>query len=297
MESTQRWNLVESDPAVFTEMLQRLGATNLRVAEVYSLDAQELEAQQPVFGLIFLFQWGRSPQPAGQPGSGGREAGLFYAKQVVQDACASQALLSVLLNLEPTHQASIGAALEAFRGATADFPPELKGEAIGEFELLRRVHNSFAPARAAPSERAPDGADGEAFHFVAFVPGERGAAWELDGLAGGPILHPGGGWIEAALGSIARRAECSAGSLKFSLMAVVLDRRAQYREALREIRARPAASAEELAEAARLELQLAHEEAMHREHAADNEVRRADFGAFIMQVLRIASEAPASGTQ
>lgn len=47
------WCTVESDPAVFTELISSFGVLNCEVEELYSMD-QDIESSH---GLIFLFKW------------------------------------------------------------------------------------------------------------------------------------------------------------------------------------------------------------------------------------------------
>lgn len=47
------WCTVESDPAVFTELLSKFGVSDCEVEELYSMD-QEISCSH---GLIFLFKW------------------------------------------------------------------------------------------------------------------------------------------------------------------------------------------------------------------------------------------------
>ena len=53
---------------------------------------------EPVHGLIFLFKWVQDDEPAGSVVQDSRLEKIFFAKQVINNACATQAILSVLLN-------------------------------------------------------------------------------------------------------------------------------------------------------------------------------------------------------
>jgi ubiquitin carboxyl-terminal hydrolase L5 len=172
------WCTIESDPGVFTELIERFGVRGVQVEEVLSLDEGMLETLGHVFGLIFLVKWERAPRAAGARADRvpSTDPAVFFASQVccapcattqvITNACATQAILHVLLNAPGV---ALGDELENLRAFTAEFPPELRGAAINESEPIRAAHNSFArPEPFVLKERkAQDGVSGAARHMCA----------------------------------------------------------------------------------------------------------------------------------
>ncbi|TPP61000.1 Ubiquitin carboxyl terminal hydrolase BAP1, partial [Fasciola gigantica] len=66
---------------------------------------------------------------------------LFFARQTVQNSCATHALLSVLLNRP---ELDLGPMLSEFQKATRQLSPEGKGTAIGSMPQLAQAHNRHA---------------------------------------------------------------------------------------------------------------------------------------------------------
>ncbi|KAK9470860.1 ubiquitin carboxyl-terminal hydrolase [Dipodascopsis tothii] len=269
------WCTVESEPAVFNQILLDLGVQGARVAEVYSLDDESLQSVADARGLIFLFRWKDEDEAAAvKPEDGQDDAaadgpaaralddaataatdhavdpvavtdtavvagGVWFANQIAENACASVALLNIVLNCSDM---TLGPHLDAFRAFTASFVPPLRGLALANFEYLRHIHNQYGrPAevreaeielvRAAKRKRVRPGEATDAFHFVAYVPAD-GALWELDGLKEQPAqigtYAPCGAdartdsWVAQAAPHIRQRIErYAADEIRFNLLAVV----------------------------------------------------------------------------
>eukprot|EP01083_Nonionella_stella_P282903 962822_1 len=115
------WCTIESDPGVFTSLIESFGVKNAQLTELWSIDDDSLKSligsYGKVHGLIFLFKWqsgagagageSSSSSESEEDGNGisrkplGPEEcpeDLFFAKQVTTNACATQAMLSILLN-------------------------------------------------------------------------------------------------------------------------------------------------------------------------------------------------------
>jgi ubiquitin carboxyl-terminal hydrolase L5 len=259
------------------------------------LDVDYLNTLAPVYGLIFLFKWDSST--AGPP-PGARfapDAPVFFASQVVTNACATQALLHVLLNVEEGEGVSVGEELTSFRSFCADagLGAVERGSALGQLGTLRDSHNSFArPAMLGERGKREATGDDEVFHFVAYVP-RGGRLYELDGLQEAPIdlgPHEEGGWLLSALPAITERiARYSAKEIKFNLLAVVGDRRVALREAV-ERGEREGAGEREREEAAAARLALAEEEERRGEWKRENERRRFNYLPFLTNFLRLLAE-------
>jgi Ubiquitin carboxyl-terminal hydrolase, family 1 len=70
---------------------------------------------RPVYGVIFLFKWQAGMD---KPRDVTHEADIYFAKQVMNNACATQAILSILLN-QDSNKLDIGERLRQLRVRTA----------------------------------------------------------------------------------------------------------------------------------------------------------------------------------
>lgn len=171
------------------------------VDDLYSLDADALATLGPTHALIFLFKWvADADERGGATGAYDQSFPGFFAQQVVQNACASLAVLNALLNIPGL---TTGAQLEDVRAFTAGMDPQTRGMAIVSSDFLREAHNALSPPSAISLEGLNIPREKEdAYHFVVYVP-VAGAVYELDGLKPNPVQHGaydtrGEGWLSKA---------------------------------------------------------------------------------------------------
>ncbi|THV06705.1 ubiquitin-specific protease [Dendrothele bispora CBS 962.96] len=220
-DDSSGWQLTESDPSVFTELLKTLGVP-LIVDDLYSLDSESLAALQPLHALIFLFKW-VGTQDEAIAGTYDPEFPGFFAHQVVNNACATLAVLNALGNIPSLEK---GGQLTELFNFTTGMDPQTRGFVITSADWLREAHNSLSP----PSAISLDGLglprkSEDAYHFVVYLP-VMGSIYELDGLKPHAVKHgsydeSGEGWLGRAREVIENRiATYPPGALEFSLLAV-----------------------------------------------------------------------------
>ncbi len=80
-----------------------------------------------MYGVVFLFKYPTGEKPSDIPRDGDFDfdasENIFFAAQTIQNACGTQALLSVLLNKEG--EVEIGPQLKDFKEFTGAFPSEV----------------------------------------------------------------------------------------------------------------------------------------------------------------------------
>lgn len=203
-----------------------------------TLDADYLRQLGPVYGVIFLFKYptGEKANADGTPKDGQYDhdaaENMFFAAQTIQNACGTQALLSVLLN--KTGEIDVGTSLKEFKEFTAAFPAEFRGECLSNSELIRDVHNSFAKSSPFVDETQRTATDDDdVYHFIAYTP-INGVLYELDGLQPAPIAHGASTFEEfpeKVIPVLQRRiGRYPAHEIRFNLLAMVRDLRISARE-------------------------------------------------------------------
>ncbi|XP_031641210.1 ubiquitin carboxyl-terminal hydrolase calypso [Contarinia nasturtii] len=246
---TDGWLELESDPGLFTLLLEDFGVKGVQVEEIYDLHKI---IEGPVYGFIFLFRWTEERRARRKVVENVAEIfvkdeekvnSIFFAQQVVPNSCATHALLSVLLNCPDLH---LGETLSRLKTHTKGMSPENKGWAIGNTPELACAHNSHAMSQAKRRLDKSSGIStgrftGEAFHFVSFVPID-GHLFELDGLKPFPMNHgpwkDAEDWTDKFRCTMEERLGISTGEqdIRFNLMAVVPDRRIAITHKLKMLR-------------------------------------------------------------
>ena len=181
-----------------SELLKRLGVP-LVVDDLYSLEAESIAAHQPVRAFIFLFQWVQT-QPDSMSGEYDRHFPGFFAHQVVNNACATLAVLNAIGNIP---NLEMGSQLKEMMEVSSGMDPQMTGTVITSLDWLREAHNALSP----PSSISLDDpsfkkTSEEAYHFIVYLP-YMGSIYELDGLREAPIRHTtyeeqGEGWVAKA---------------------------------------------------------------------------------------------------
>lgn len=284
------WCTIESDPGVFTELIESIGVKGVQVEELCTLESEELARLKPIYGLIFLFKWVKETDERPTVAAADIEPGLFFAHQVINNACATQAILSVLLN----SSAELGTTLGEFKSFTGDFTPDLKGLAISNSEEIRKTHNGFSRQEPFINEEVKATEKDDVFHFVAYVP-YGGSVYELDGLKAGPIklgdAAPGdeAAWLDVARGAVQARIERYAGSeIKFNLLAICKNRKLVAEEAIAAEEAKGAACNE--GAVAELRADIASEEAKFANWRDENVRRKHNYIPLAVELLKVLAE-------
>ncbi|OAR00631.1 hypothetical protein LLEC1_02006 [Akanthomyces lecanii] len=253
------WIELESEPAFFNMILKDLGVKDVKVQELFTLDQDSLDIlPKPVYGLIFLFQYAPSLD---DDDAGDVTGPVWFANQTTSNACATVALLNIVMNHADI---DLGGELEAFKEATAEMSTAVRGYELGRNRFIRKTHNSFARRmdclnadlfleneasdlktgkRAAASrntsrKKKPKKrhSNDYGYHFIAYVP-SGGSVWELDGLRGNPRRlgrFDGQYWTNTARPHIeARMLQYEESQLSFNLLSLCQSTFRGYRNSVR----------------------------------------------------------------
>jgi len=286
------WCTIESDPGVFTELIAEIGVQEIQVEEMFNIDKEGF-GDDVIHGLIFLFKY---DQKLSSTGPVAQFTDLWFAKQVIVNACATQALISILMNAEGIN---LGPHLSKLKEFTKNLDPEMRGLSLSNSKEIKEAHNSFnrPDAFELPEDNAKD-EEGEAYHFVAYMP-YKGKIYELDGLKEGPIecaeyvTGTENAWHEACQKVLRERMEAYTKSgqseIRFNLLKVVKNRQAVYQPKLKALQDRLSSVGEShdiLAEIQQLENKIAEEKEKFRKWDLENTRRKHNYIPMILCYLK-----------
>jgi len=269
-QSAGDWCLIESDPGVFTELIRGFGVSGVQVEELYSLSADCFVNLKPIHGLIFLFKWMPSTEPEGHAVD---YEHVFFAKQVINNACATQAIINILLNC--AHEdIQLGQTLTDLKEFIQHFDPTMKGLALSNSNTIKEVHNSFSRQQMFDFDGQKAQKDDDVFHFISYVPID-GHLYELDGLKSRPInlgaIPKDGDWVDTARPHIEKRMQkYSEGEIHFNLMALISDKKMLYEKQLQVLQSQ--VDSETSMDTDSIEAEMSHLKALIAEE--DNKIKR-----------------------
>ncbi|VTZ68742.1 ubiquitin carboxyl-terminal hydrolase UCH54, putative [Plasmodium chabaudi chabaudi] len=137
-----------------------------------------------VYGIIFLFNIGKTYDRKRYKEHNVPE-NLFFARQVIPNACATQAILSIIFN----KNIQLNENIENIKTFSINFDSTMKGLTLSNCNFLRNIHNSFkTPIYIENDDLYHDKKkESNSFHFVSYIEFEK-SVYLLDGLQEGPIL-------------------------------------------------------------------------------------------------------------
>lgn len=293
-ENAGNWCLIESDPGVFTELIREFGVKGVQVEELWTLDKQLFEKLKPIHGLIFLFKWSKDDELSGSIVQDSRLDKIFFAKQVIENACATQAILSVLMNSKHP-DLTLGQNLADLKEFCTGFDANMKGLTISNSTLIRSVHNSFARQQLFEFDPTVPTKSDDVYHFVSYIPFE-GRLYELDGLKPGPMdlgpVPPEADWVDIVTPLIEKRImRYNAGEIHFNLMAIVSDRKEMYEKEIALIEKQVNESGMETdaqqTEISRLRCLIEEENNKTSRYKVENIRRKHNYLPLIVEILKI----------
>ncbi|KAF7319287.1 Ubiquitin carboxyl-terminal hydrolase [Mycena chlorophos] len=190
---------LESDPIIFTELIQALGVNSLQFHDVLSLEFEDLSPSGalalpgPVYAFILAFpttqeyesELKAAKQRARLDGTqyqgSGHDEPVIWFEQTIGNACGLYAILHAVSNLGAagnTHIAS-GSVLERFLAECILLDPVKRAAALESSQAIADAHRHAATQG---STAVPDAEDEVDFHYVCFVKSPKdGHIYELDG--------------------------------------------------------------------------------------------------------------------
>ncbi|KAM3459287.1 hypothetical protein MY5147_003471 [Beauveria neobassiana] len=191
---------LENNPEVFTSLLHDLGLSHeLGFYDVYSIDDAELLAMipRPAHALIFI-------TPSKMYYASRKEDGIacdmaveeltynktadddhiMWFRQTIGNACGLYALIHSVANGQGNRYVQQGSLLDRLFTEAKPLRPEPRARVLYDSQELEKAHMKAARK----GDSAPPLAESHPpYHFIAYVKGQDGHLWELEGMTDGPV--------------------------------------------------------------------------------------------------------------
>lgn len=188
---------VENNPEILASLAQDLGVSpKLAFHDVYSIDEPELLAliPRPSHALIFITppeMYNDSRKEDGiatkvklQDATYTTPEGVVWYPQTIGHACGLIALLHSLANGKSRDYVIKASFLDTLLTETKPMVPKDRADALYNSQPLEEAHMRAAKrGDSAP----PSAAEDPGYHYIAFIKGDDGHLWELEGGVDGPI--------------------------------------------------------------------------------------------------------------
>ncbi|KAF7907362.1 hypothetical protein EAE96_007233 [Botrytis aclada] len=191
------FTVLENNPEVMNALAKKLGLSpDLAFYDVYSLSDPSLLSiiPRPVHALLVILplthSWKTSRLAEDTPLSvyegSGRDEAVIWFKQTIGHACGSIGLLHCLVN-GPTKEFILpDTTLFRLREQALPLKLEERARILYDDKEFEDAHQSVAEMGDTAAPSASEG-DRLGQHFVAFVKGDDGHLWELEGSRKGPL--------------------------------------------------------------------------------------------------------------
>ncbi|QSZ34463.1 hypothetical protein DSL72_006057 [Monilinia vaccinii-corymbosi] len=198
MDGKKTFMALENNPEVMNALAAKLGLSPaLKFHNVYSLAESELlHIPRPVYALLVVLPltptWKASRMArdsAQEPYKKyGPDEPVIWFKQTIDNACGSIGLLHCLLNGPAQNYILPDTILSRLFEDAIPLEPEKRAKMLyddGQFEVAHQSVASLPVGDSSPPKAEEGNRLGQ--NFVAFVRGEDGYLWELEGTRPGPI--------------------------------------------------------------------------------------------------------------
>ncbi|KAA8649954.1 hypothetical protein EYZ11_000997 [Aspergillus tanneri] len=186
---------LENNPEVMSHLIHQLGLPpSIGFTDVYSIDEPDLLAfvPRPSYALLLVFPVSSTYEASrvsedthrSEYASSGASEPVMWFKQTIRNACGLIGLLHAVSNGEARKHILPGSDLETLLRDAEPRDPIARADLLYESKALESAHADAAKLGDTAAPQAEDNVD---LHFVAFVKGQDGRLWELDGRRKGPL--------------------------------------------------------------------------------------------------------------